>query len=318
MLKIPVWLDCDPGNDDVFAILIGAYHPRYNLLGISTVHGNAPLLATTRNALVALDVIHYDVPVYPGLDRPIVNPAKFALDIHGDDGLGGVELPETTVHQAEPADAWLPAMKAAIDKYEGEICICVTGTMSNLAVLLQKHPECLNKIKYVAIMGGAIDCGNRTKWAEFNFYADPHAANYCLGVLGNKAIISLLNVTLLANATEEIRKRMLGSGLKGREWFYNIAMFYNELYIKVHGITLGPPVHDPVAMYSLLPFVDEDLPAYGFDGIRRKCTVVEDGEKAGMMVPEAAEDADGAYIPLKFDAGRFWNELLDCMDAAKL
>ena len=48
-------LDCDPGHDDAIAIVVAARHT--NLLGITTVAGNAPLDLTTRNAIIMRDLL---------------------------------------------------------------------------------------------------------------------------------------------------------------------------------------------------------------------------------------------------------------------
>ena len=58
--------DGDPGHDDVMAILLAAGNPRIDLLGVTTVAGNAPLEMTTRNALITMDIIGADIPVAAG------------------------------------------------------------------------------------------------------------------------------------------------------------------------------------------------------------------------------------------------------------
>ncbi|MCL4240313.1 MAG: nucleoside hydrolase, partial [Dehalococcoidia bacterium] len=41
-------IDCDPGHDDAVAILLAARH--FDLLGVTTVGGNAPIENVTVNA----------------------------------------------------------------------------------------------------------------------------------------------------------------------------------------------------------------------------------------------------------------------------
>lgn len=50
-----VWLDCDPGHDDMLAIIMAAYSDGIQLLGVSTSSGNSTVQNTTRNAL---DILH--------------------------------------------------------------------------------------------------------------------------------------------------------------------------------------------------------------------------------------------------------------------
>ena len=65
--KIDVWLDCDPGHDDMMAIILAALSEQLNLIGISTSAGNSILENTTQNTLNILAQIgRTDIKVYKG------------------------------------------------------------------------------------------------------------------------------------------------------------------------------------------------------------------------------------------------------------
>src|SRR5688572_31377141 len=85
-------LDCDPGHDDAIAMVVAARHA--NLLGITSVAGNAPLSATTRNAIIVRDLLGIDVPVHAGAECPLVAPPRHADYVHGESGMDGADLPE--------------------------------------------------------------------------------------------------------------------------------------------------------------------------------------------------------------------------------
>ncbi|WP_181963026.1 nucleoside hydrolase, partial [Klebsiella pneumoniae] len=56
------------------------------------------------------------------------------------------------------------------------VTIVSTGPQTNVALLLNSHPELHSKIARIVIMGGAMGLGNWTPAAEFNIYVDPEAA----------------------------------------------------------------------------------------------------------------------------------------------
>src|SRR4051794_34727443 len=67
MAPIPMVLDCDPGHDDMVAILLAAGSPAVDLRAITTVAGNGTLEQTTRNALLTCSHAGIrDVPVAAG------------------------------------------------------------------------------------------------------------------------------------------------------------------------------------------------------------------------------------------------------------
>ena len=65
-----ILLDCDPGHEDAIAIVVAARNTE--LVGITTVAGNATLGSTTHNALVMRDLIGVDVPIHSVAARPLV------------------------------------------------------------------------------------------------------------------------------------------------------------------------------------------------------------------------------------------------------
>ena len=90
MDKIPVIIDCDPGVDDVLAIILGIYHPKISIQGICSVTGNGEIENTTRNAK---DIVAYcgrrDIPVYQGAKEALDSHVPDTVSAFGDDGLGG-------------------------------------------------------------------------------------------------------------------------------------------------------------------------------------------------------------------------------------
>ena len=98
--KRKVILDCDPGHDDAFAIMLAAAH--LNLLGITTIGGNCSLQNVTKNALKVLEVIgRQDIKVYPGHSCPLVAPLVTAPQFHGPSGMDGPVLPEPSIKAQE-------------------------------------------------------------------------------------------------------------------------------------------------------------------------------------------------------------------------
>ena len=51
--SVPILFDTDPGVDDAMALLMLKQHPRAQLVGVTTVFGNASIDTTTGNAVLA-------------------------------------------------------------------------------------------------------------------------------------------------------------------------------------------------------------------------------------------------------------------------
>lgn len=334
---VPVWLDCDPGNDDAFAILLAAVHPNFRLLGISTVHGNASLDKTTTNALALLELMAFkqdEIKVYAGAARPLVCEPQHAPEVHGECGLGGAGLPPPTLKASEDK-GYLEAMRDAILENKGEIVLVVTGAMTNYHQLVEKYPEVKQHIRYVSIMGGSVHCGNVTQYAEFNMYCDPHAAASVLedAELSDKTVLSSLNITHTVLATDRVIKALYDANgpnnSRIRKCYYNLINFYYESYIRRFGKIKGPAVHDPLAMFLALTMAARDSDEYrdfhdacDFNFYKRKTKVTIDGERRGETVltngdmDPLKKEKGGAYFGQSVNMHLFWHYMLRALELA--
>lgn len=171
----PIIIDCDPGVDDAIALLLALASPEFNLLGVTTVAGNIPLSLTQKNARQICELAgRTDVLVYAGCPRPIMRLLATAQEVHGVNGLAGVELPEPIIPL--PTVHGVDFLIETLINSAGDITLATLGPLTNIAVAMIKEPRICNYIREIVIMGGAITQGNITPSAEFNIYVDPHAS----------------------------------------------------------------------------------------------------------------------------------------------
>lgn len=238
-------LDCDPGHDDALAILLAAKHS--DLLGVTTVSGNAPLAATTHNALLTLQIAGIDAPVYAGAARPLIAEARHAPDIHGESGLGGPVLPELT--QAAAGDDAVRFIVDTVRATDG-VWLVAVGPLTNVALALREAPDITARLAGISIMGGSAGFGNRTATAEFNIWADPEAARVVF-TSGVKLIMCGLNVThqLMIYEDDVARIRALGNPVA--EFAAELLSFYGQAYADAFFGRAEGPLHDPCAVLAV-------------------------------------------------------------------
>ena len=136
---IPIVLDCDPGHDDALAITLALARPELELLALTTVAGNAPLEATTRNALRILTLLgRTDVPVAVGAGAPLVRPLHVAVNVHGLSGLDGADLPEPGM-TVRPEHA-IELIRTVVERSPVPVTLVPTGPLTNIALLISDVP----------------------------------------------------------------------------------------------------------------------------------------------------------------------------------
>jgi len=166
-------LDVDTGVDDALAILLATRSPALDVRAITCVAGNTRVDNVVTNTLKVLDAAGAgDIPVARGADRPLLEAARHARHVHGEDGMADLGLPASQRRPVEEHAVEL--LHRAIT--QGPVTLVTLAPLTNIALLLRMHPEVVERLRRIVVMGGSAAVGNATASAEFNVRHDPEAA----------------------------------------------------------------------------------------------------------------------------------------------
>ena len=302
MTRQALIIDCDPGVDDAVALMLAFGSGAFELLAITAVGGNVPVMKTARNARILRQIAEReDVPVFMGADRPLRRAPAGAGEFHGAEGLGDMAPfePEAPCADGHAADAMIDLVMARPAR---SVALAVLGPLTNLARALRKEPARAERLGPVAVMGGArSEGGNITASAEFNIWADPDAAAEVLAT-GCDVILFGLDATHQVRATEERIAALGAVGKPMADAAASMMRFSQRIEREIVGWD-APPVHDPCpvawllepALFTLQPCrvsveTDSDL--------TRGHTAVEFRHAVAGTLPHrwaTAADADGIF-----------------------
>jgi purine nucleosidase len=249
----PLLIDTDPGVDDALALALAVRSPELELVGVTTVFGNATIETTTRNALALMHLFdRVDVPVATGAAAPLQHPyAGPVPQVHGHDGMGDSDVLTTSNGNVVAGITAAELMVHSARQRPGELTILALGPLTNLALALELDPSIATLIREVVVMGGNALCpGNATPAAEANMLGDPEAADQVLGAAWPVTMVGL-DVTHAVNLKGTDIDRLAASVGAVSALVSQAIPHYRAFFEQTNKID-GIYLHDPTAVAFLL------------------------------------------------------------------
>ena len=211
-------LDTDIGTDvdDALALALLIAEPDVDLVGVTTVHGHAPLRAAIARSLLDVSAKRH-VPVVAGRSAPLRRSSVDGFhwnEMWGHEGAGVLSDAERQVPDDDPTreDAARFILDAA-ERAPEPLAVVTVGPVTNLALALQMEPGLAGALGPVTIMGGIVE-RHMVAWPatfETNLNSDPLAAAIVLGS-GLDITLVPLEVTLQVYLDRADRDRLAADG----------------------------------------------------------------------------------------------------------
>jgi purine nucleosidase len=278
MQKRKVIIDCDPGIDDSLALLLAINSPELEILGITTCSGNVPAKMGAENALYTLHRFSkLDIDVYVGEENPLKRELVTAQDTHGEDGVG-----ENFYEKVSNKNINYGGVDFIIEtlKNNKDVSIIALGPLTNIAKAIMKNKEAFNNLDEFVSMGGAFRIhGNCSPVAEFNYWVDPHSADYVYKNLPKKIHMVGLDVTRKIVLTPNILEFINRLDEDLANYITQITRFYIDFHWKQEGI-IGCVINDPLAVAY---FIDRSV----CSGFESYVEIVRDGVAMGQSIVDS-------------------------------
>ena len=206
--RTPILLDTDIGTDidDAFALALVLASPELDLQGVTTVGSDAEDRAWMVCRFLTA-VGRRTIPVAWGRDPQPKSPIEGQIQYRRHPAPSSTAPPGRSRNRRSNSST--PELKA----HPGKLTILAIGPLTNIAGLLDKHPDCKPWIKRLVIMGGAVRVGYKGKppaEAEWNIKCDIPAARTVFAS-GVPLAVAPLDATATVKLEEPERRRLFAA-----------------------------------------------------------------------------------------------------------
>jgi purine nucleosidase len=229
--KVIIDQDCaGPGGTDTQAILAIIQSPETDVLGITTVTGDAWQAEETQHALRLMEIIgRTDIPVVPGASFPLVNNKEYIARwemLYGKVVYQGawnyargqaVHGPWEIPPMPEGAPTTKPANEDAahflvhvVREYPHQVTIYEGGPLTNLALAQAIDPEFAALAKELILMGGSLNPittdpeFTETPRREFNLWMDPEASRRVLHAPWPRIVVTTVDISVTTRMEKDL------------------------------------------------------------------------------------------------------------------
>lgn len=302
-------IDTDAGIDDSIAILLANAAPNVKICAITTCFGTTTLENTTNNVLNLSSLIGLKTRIAKGAASPLIKENPIPGNFHGETGIGLAKMPETE-KKAENTYAWDVLYEEA-KKEKGNLTLVTLGPLTNIATAFLKYEDLPKMLKKIVIMGGTVEEGNVSAYAEANIAHDPHA---CEIVFRSKANIVMagLNATEKTRLTEAERNYIFSK----HTYLWRILrdMFTTYGLSQSMSGEEGLVIHDAAAMFAAL--YPQSVVCKKFHVVCETASCIMQGRTIADMRLHSEEEKN-VDVVLNIDKKAFIEALDNMLDAYK-